>query len=181
MNRLYIGIDNGLHGGIVFLENGKITNMYDMPIIKTKDKTLYNISEIIRIIKLYKYNDNMVVILEQAHARPISGRTQCFNTGYGFGLMQGIISTLNIPLLIVSPQRWQKYLLVGINTGDTKTNTYVFCQRTFPDIDFLRGRKKFHDGLCDAAALSFYGYKTNDITNNIFTKMKPINFSIYSK
>ena len=53
-NKYFIGIDNGLNGGVAILdENSKIVELIRMPIIKTKNKREYDIAEIKNTIIKY--------------------------------------------------------------------------------------------------------------------------------
>lgn len=159
---IFVGIDNGLAGGIVAIKEGKILLKRVMPIIKG-DRNEYDIAEIINIfIELtgQKYpNDDILVILEKAQITPIAGKNSCFSMGYCFGMMQGLLTALNIPFRIVHAKTWQKEVLRDINGNDTKQRSIIFCQRMFPNEDFKATDKctKVHDGLTDACCMAYFG------------------------
>jgi Holliday junction resolvasome RuvABC endonuclease subunit len=160
---LIIGIDNGLKGGIVVIDNNqKIIKKYIMPIIQG-ERNVYDISEIVKIFNEIKYlcefkKVNCIAILEKAHARFVSGKAQCFSTGYCYGVIQGILSSFNIPYKIVSPQQWQKYILKDTN-GDTKQQSILYVTKLYPNENWKESDrcKKYHDGLTDACCLALYG------------------------
>ena len=105
------GIDPGLQGAIVFLIDGKIKEIFDMPTKKIKknkkNKTILDAVELSRIFSTIPKNGK--VYLEIAHAMPGQGVTSMFTTGEMFGhLKQASIDIGIIPVLI-SPQDWKKH------------------------------------------------------------------------
>ena len=160
---LYVGIDNGLSGGIVGInEHQKVAFKYIMPTIKSSGKTEYNVQEIDNIFKCHLMDIcNVKVVLEKAHTRPVQGIRSAFTTGFGFGLMQGLLESNKISYEIVSPQEWMKEL--GINSKDEK-GSIKYCQRMFPQEDFrATDRCKIqHDGLTDATCIALVGFRRNN-------------------
>jgi len=93
----------------------------------------------------------------------VSGKRACFMTGFGYGIIQGLLGALKLSYEIVSPNDWQKEILKGLNTGDTKKDSIMFCKRKWPNEDWTPTERstKDHDGLCDAACMSVYCYRLN--------------------
>ncbi len=160
---IFCGVDNGLNGGIVVIDKEqKIIGYTIMPVIKGK-KTEYDIRGIINFFNNLVEPDEVFVALEKAHVRPISGKRASFMTGFGYGLMQGLIESFGFSYEIVSPKDWQKEVLKGMNTGDTKKDSIMFCKRKWPNQSWTATEKskKEHDGLTDAACVSLYGFRKN--------------------
>ncbi len=163
---MYIGVDLGLSGGIVILdENQRVIHKYVMPIIKIKGKSEYDIKTIVQILQgiaIPAAIDDIKVyaVLEKSHVRPISGKRACFTNGFGYGLMQGILESIGISYEIVKPQTWMKEL--EIDSKDKK-GSILFCQRKWPDVDWRATERctKVHDGLTDGAGLALYCYRRN--------------------
>jgi len=158
---IYIGIDNGLSGGIVAInEKQEVILLEVMPVIKGK-KTEYDINQIYNILQNYSF-ENCYVVLEKSHVRPISGKRACFMTGFGYGIIQGMLSALNISYEIVDPKVWQKELITGLG-NDTKTASIQFCKKKFPTVDLTPTERsvKPHDGLSDALCMAVYCYRLN--------------------
>jgi len=166
--KYFMGIDNGLNGGIVVLdENQNIVKKYIIPIIKIGNKNEFDIQKINKIFKdidaKCEAEENIVyTCLEHAHVRPISGKRACFTTGFCFGLMQGILEALNISYEIVNPKIWQKEIFQG-SVSDTKQASIVFCQRKWTNEKWsaTERSKKAHDGMTDAACMALYCYRQN--------------------
>jgi len=159
---LFVGIDNGLNGGIAIINNAQsVMGKWIMPVIKG-NKTEYDVNRIVEILKEVTDKRTTFVMLEKAHVRPISGKRACFMNGFGYGLMQGILSSLGMSYEIVDPKVWQKELFEGV-TNDTKTASINFCKKKFPDIDLKATEKssKDHDGIADALCMAVYCYRKN--------------------
>ena len=159
-NKLYLGIDNGLDGGIVGIDgDGHCSFKKIMPTISGRDsKRIYDIPAMISTLTVFKERIRMV-ILEKSQAFPGQGRTSAWSTGHGQGIWEGIIMTLNIPCSIVGPQSWQRVIFRDMNFTETKQASLLACQRLFPNESWLateRSRRP-HDGLTDAACLAEYG------------------------
>lgn len=162
MNNLYVGIDPGLSGGVVAL-NDRQEVVYNniMPVIKGK-KTEYNIQDIIYMFDTFHHYDNIYVVLEKQHPRPISGKRACFMTGYGFGMLQALIEKEKFSYEIINPTVWMKEIFKGMDTKDKKASV-MFCKRKWPKIDWTATErsKKEHDGKTDAACLALHCYRRN--------------------
>ena len=88
---LIIGIDPGISGSICFFEDGKITDVIEMPtmIEGKKNKKQVNGSQIYNeILKRIKNLDkkDVKVVIEQVSAMPGQGVTSMFNFGQSFGI-----------------------------------------------------------------------------------------------
>lgn len=90
--------------------------------------------------------------VEKVGAHPGQGVVSMFTFGAHYGAALGALEALGVPLLLVSPQRWQKALL-DPGGGDTKARSLATARRRFPALDLAR--KKDH-GRADAALLSLY-------------------------
>ena len=90
---------------------------------------------------------------------PGQGVRSTFSIGFGFGIWQGLLTALQMPFELVSPQRWQREMFAGVNRDDTKAASALVAQRLRPDVDWRatpRCRKP-HDGLTDAFCIAEYG------------------------
>ena len=111
---LIIGIDPGISGSICFLDNGKILDVIEMPIMTDGKKNkkqvngsqVYN--EITKRIKQFEKNQIRVVI-EHVSAMPGQGVTSMFNFGQSFGILKGICTAMQLPMYFVRPAKWKKY------------------------------------------------------------------------
>jgi len=159
----YVGIDNGLNGGIVLLnEDGIVIDTFNMPVLKM-EKTEYDIKGIVTILKgiynSYEYG-TVKVYLEKAHVRPVQGIRAAFTTGFGLGIMEGILESLGLSYEVVNPTVWMKSVFEGNYSKENKKYSMIFAQRKWPNTEWHKG-KNIHDGLTDAACIGYYGYLKN--------------------
>jgi len=86
--------------------------------------------------------------------------TATFNTGRGYGALEGLLAGLQIPYTLVHPRSWQPRMLAP-GKGDTKARAVLACEALFPRLDLRRsalGRKP-HDGICDALLIATFGQR----------------------
>ena len=99
-----IGIDPGLSGGIAVLENNKVLNIFDMPVMSEgkKNKRQLNSAQLVSLIKEnIKLNEEIAVVVEQVNAMPGQGVTSMFNFGQTFGAIKGVCAALELPIFLL--------------------------------------------------------------------------------
>jgi hypothetical protein len=166
---LSIGIDNGLDGAVVVLDNKmRVISWTDTPVIdlgkKSKRKRIFGISAMASIIHDVQWLHNTKRIrafIEFAQAMPKQGVSSTFKTGLGFGLWQGICAGLGLPFEVIHPRTWTKEMLRDMPAGEPKARSMAKCQQLFPDIPLVkpRGRVLSLDGRADAALIAAYGLR----------------------
>ena len=136
-----IGIDPGLSGGIAILDDLKIFDMFDMPIMSEgkKNKNQLNSAQLVNIIKKHIVLGKTFVIVEQVSAMPGQGVTSMFNFGQTFGSIKGICAALNLPIFYVRPAKWKKHFEL-INSSKDASRTKVI--EMYPAISSRLSRKK---------------------------------------
>lgn len=170
MPRIVAGIDPGLNGGITFIEEYtspgvvqvplKIVS-YPMPTLKVGTHTVIDslaVAAMLRPAEGYPDINTLIVMIEKVGAMPGQGVTSMFTFGYGAGILEGICAALRIPYKLVTPQTWQKKILVGLPKGEGGKSSVLYCQRKFPQVDWKASSrcKKAHDGMTDSACLAVY-------------------------
>lgn len=176
MSRIYCGVDNGVSGGIACIFEGESMEVIDMPVVtmlgpaKARKKAVEGEEKKKRNpskrrdydgVALRKYflelskRGELYVILEKAQAFPKQGAVSSYTTGWGAGIIYGIVLMLEVPFKIVSPKTWQKVFFEGMGK-DTKINSYLVASRLFPGVEFTTPRGKRIDGRTDAALLAEY-------------------------
>ena len=101
----------------MFLDNGKILDVIEMPIMTDGKKNkkqvngaqVYN--EVTKRIKYFEKNQIRVVI-EHVSAMPGQGVTSMFNFGQSFGILKGICTAMQLPMYFVRPAKWKKNILI---------------------------------------------------------------------
>lgn len=157
-----IGIDPGLTGALILLEESNkhqyhcvfISEMPVMPLGKNKHQV--NSAEVARIMKAYQTHCghlgyHPIVYLERVTAMPEQGVTSMFNFGMSYGVIQGVVQALNMPLVLVSPGIWKKR--AGI-IGKDKDYARTIAQQLWPGVPL--GLKK-DIGKADALLIARFG------------------------
>jgi hypothetical protein len=98
-----VGIDPGKNGGIVIIENKKV-ELHKCPV------DIHMMASILRHVKATSWIDNVkaIVAIEKVWAFPTDARSAAFKFGVNYGIWKGIIKTLNLPMIEVTPRTWMK-------------------------------------------------------------------------
>ncbi len=164
---IFIGIDPGLGGAVArigHLRHDTISRVrtWDAPTAKDGKHTVLLPVEMKKILvqASFQLDEQCMVFIEKVHAMPKQGVSSSFNFGTGFGLWIGICAGLGLRYELVTPQRWQKEMLAGMQGG--KDASCIRAQELFPEADLKRGprSKKLHDGRSDALLIAEYGRRT---------------------
>ena len=161
---LIIGIDPGISGSICFLDNGKILDVIEMPIMTDgkKNKKQVNGSqvyyEITKRIKQFEKNQIRVVI-EHVSAMPGQGVTSMFNFGQSFGILKGICTAMQLPMYFVRPAKWKKYFNL-LNSEKDASRTRAI--EIFPYFSSQLSRKK-DSNKADAILIASFYHETYKI------------------
>ena len=161
---LIIGIDPGISGSICFLDNGKILDVIEMPIMTDGKKNKKQINgsqvynEITKRIKQFEKNQIRVVI-EHVSAMPGQGVTSMFNFGQSFGILKGICTAMRLPMYFVRPVKWKKYFNL-LNSEKDASRTRAI--EIFPYFSSQLSRKK-DSNKADAILIASFYHETYKI------------------
>ena len=137
-----IGIDPGLSGAIAILENNKVLNIFDIPVMSEgkKNKRQLNSALLVSLLKenIFK-NEEVSVVVEQVNAMPGQGVTSMFNFGQTFGAIKGICAALNLPIFFVRPSKWKKHFEL-INSSKDSSRTKAI--EMYPKLSNQLAKKK---------------------------------------
>ena len=158
---LIIGIDPGISGSICFFEDGKITDVIEMPTMTEgkKNKKQVNGSQIYNEIlkRTNKFQKKDIrVIVEQVSAMPGQGVTSMFNFGQSFGILKGICSAMQLPIYFVRPAKWKKYFNL-INSEKDASRTRAI--EIFPYFSSQLSKKK-DSNKADAILIASFHHET---------------------
>ena len=137
-----IGIDPGLSGAIAILENNKVLNLFDMPVMPEgkKNKRQLNSALLVSLIKdNVNANEEVIVVVEQVNAMPGQGVTSMFNFGQTFGAIKGVCAALQLPIFFVRPSKWKKHFEL-INSSKDSSRTKAI--EMYPKLSNELAKKK---------------------------------------
>ena len=137
-----IGIDPGLSGAIAVLENNKVLNIFDIPVMSEGKKNKRQLNSAL-LVNLLKENINkekeVAVVVEQVNAMPGQGVTSMFNFGQTFGALKGICAALELPIYFVRPSKWKKHFEL-INSSKDASRTKAI--EMYPKLSNQLSKKK---------------------------------------
>ncbi|WP_440922173.1 crossover junction endodeoxyribonuclease [Candidatus Pelagibacter sp.] len=161
---LIIGIDPGISGSICFLDNGKILDVIEMPIMTDgkKNKKQVNGSQVYNEInkRIKQFEKNQIrVVIEHVSAMPGQGVTSMFNFGQSFGILKGICTAMQLPMYFVRPAKWKKYFNL-LNSEKDASRTRAI--EIFPYFSSQLSRKK-DTNKADAILIASFYHETYKI------------------
>jgi crossover junction endodeoxyribonuclease RuvC len=160
-----IGIDPGLSGAIAVLEDNKIQDIFDMPVMPEgkKNKRQLNSAQLVKLLKdNIKKDEEAVIIVEQVNAMPGQGVTSMFNFGQTFGAIKGICAALGLSIFFVRPAKWKKHFEL-INSSKDASRTRAI--EMYPSFSNQLSKKK-DVNKSDAILIARF-YSETRITDNI--------------
>ena len=152
---MYIcGIDPGFTGGVAFIAtHEKYGRCHRMPLqkIKTSARSKRKIDgeELAGIMEHYK---PCHAVIENVHSFPGQGIAGMFAFGRGFGALEGILESLEVPISYVSPIVWKRYY--GLIKMD-KDASRILAEKKF-GMEF----KKVESGMAEAMLIAQWKLET---------------------
>ncbi len=153
---MIVGIDPGLDGAIAFLKDSlELVLAEDMPTYAgTGTRREVNESELAKILKrAYSSGGHDAVYLERVSAMPGQGVSSMFSFGCSYGIVRGVLSALEFPYELVTPQSWKKR--AGL-IGRDKDAARSMAQQLYPTAPLAR---KKDIGRADAILIARFGKK----------------------
>lgn len=161
--QVWIGIDPGLTGAFAIIRGASVV-FVDMPTIAVKsgkkNRNEYDAAAIVRILEQASpITLTVMVAIERQQAMPATlhgreqGGTSVFRTGFGFGLLCGILAGLRMPYELVAPVSWKKALMA--DAPKDKGASIIAACRLFPHAAEGLKRKKDH-ARSDALLIAEY-------------------------
>jgi len=135
LNKFYIvGIDPGKRGAIAFLNKNTLeAEIYSMPQF---------VLDLVDILKS-KQENIFFAVIEKQQSFPKQGVKSIFNLGIHYGIILGILTTLQIPYEEISCHKWQKEMIGGNKIkGKTKEFSLKKAKALFPYLDIGKDHNK---------------------------------------
>lgn len=153
---LWIGIDPGQSGGIAFLydiddETGVSSYAHKCP------DTVQDIRTLVKgFTAPYGLNPHsMFASLERVHALPQNAVRSAFKFGVNYGQWLGILASLEVPYIEVTPHKWMKhYGAMPKERIKRKNHLKHLAQQRFPTV-------KVTLAVSDALLIALYGKETS--------------------
>ena len=147
-----VGIDPGKSGGLVKIHSrNNECSMHKCP------DTTEGMSSLLKNAKDSAFKDNLpiLVAIEKVHAFPTDARSSAFKFGMNYGMWLGIIGSLNIPLIQVTPQMWMKsYAPLPKIKQERKKKIKEIATEIFEDV--YNNEKRITYAISDAALIALW-------------------------
>ncbi len=122
-DRLFVGIDPGVGGGIAVLrEDGYVVKAVKMP--ETYADILWELTDLPGHLQR--------AVLERVSASPQMGVVSAFTFGRGYGALEMALTAVHVPFDLVTPRKWQQYMVCL--TGGDKNVSKRRAQQIFPEV-----------------------------------------------
>jgi len=169
----YVGIDCGLSGafGIIDMDKARV---YGTPIptywYTLKSGARRRQYDYIAIRKILEAHKDAIVTIEQQFPLPLAFKkadgveqkqraTSLFTTGYGFGVLMGMLACIDITTNLVHPKTWQAAFFKREIGKTTKEQALEVIKVLFPNVDLYSSERSTvpHSGIVDAILIAEYG------------------------
>jgi crossover junction endodeoxyribonuclease RuvC len=149
-----IGIDPGLSGAIVVLQDDTPIEWMAMPTMKIGSANRVNASALAAFIRTHIYGDEKIyAYVELVSSMPKQGVASMFSFGHSAGVIQGVLGAFEIPVTMVTPMMWKKRSgLVGMDKDASRVKAIQMWPH-WRDLD----KKGKGQALADAALIAKYG------------------------
>lgn len=161
---IVIGIDPGYSGGVAFYDPlvKRLVAVMPMPTI-TDNGVLTTIMDkkpkievdghLLARALLRHREDVSVVAIEKVASSPQMGVVSSFRFGQGFGVVQGVVAALGLPVKYIFPGVWKP----GMGLSADKEDSTAKAISLFPEWEnTFRGRMNKSAGLAEAALIAHY-------------------------
>ena len=149
-----IGIDPGLSGAVVVLQDDLPTEWYRMPTMKTGSANRVNAAALAAIIRRSIFDDEETrAYVELVSSMPGQGVASMFSFGHSAGVIQGVLGAYRMPVKMVTPQSWKKR--AGL-IGKDKESSRTLAIQMWPEWRDL-DKKGVGQAFADAAFIALFG------------------------
>jgi crossover junction endodeoxyribonuclease RuvC len=147
-----IGIDPGLNGALVALQNGHPIEWTMMPTYMVGTHRRVNCAAVAAWLKQFPAEDTKVY-MELVGAMPGQGVVSMFSFGHAAGSIMGVLGALDQSVRLIPPQQWKKLAKL---TGKDKDASRSLAIQLWPE---WRAMDKKGEGqaYADAALIAEYG------------------------
>lgn len=163
MSELYLGVDNGLSGGLCVISGSLIIAKTIMPVKKARKGREIDIVATwnwIHDTVQYHNLDKLHAIVEEPGGS--KSYKAAVSMAASFHALRAMFELNKIKFTRITPQKWQKPLLKA-KAGDTKPAALRLAQKLWPNESWLASKRCSvpHDGLVDSALIAFWAKDNN--------------------
>lgn len=155
MDVVTIGIDPGLSGAVVAIQNGQPIEWIRMPTYQIGSHKRVNCAALASWIGDLMFCREVNAVVEMVGAMPGQGVTSMFSFGHATGSIMGVLEAMDILVFLVTPQKWKKNAgLIG-KDKDAARSKAIELWPAWRALD----KKIEGQAYADAALIALYGGK----------------------
>ncbi len=165
--KIYMGIDPGLSGGIAIIENTVPLVVMEMMITTNGEIDVIRLRKELR--KILRQVDHCYI--EKSQPMPQQSANSTFNYGKGYGMIRALLDISAVPYQEIAPLKWKReYSLVnkGKNKpkkkkASIKAESIAVARKLFPklpDETFITPRGRMKDGVAEALLIAEFCRRT---------------------
>ena len=153
---IILGIDPGLSGALAFLDTKTgVIAVEDMPtvtVLRNRKEKREVSPQLVAAMVVKRHVE--AAFLEKVNAMAGQGVSSVFSFGRSFGMIEGILAALKMPVTFVAPATWVK----GVARSPGKDASRARAMELFPyNVDYFKRKKD--DGRADAALIACWGLR----------------------
>ncbi len=163
---IYIGIDNGLTGGIAVLQEGRLS-LDVMPVLNDGKKNRVDVIRLMRILQVQYKSDCTSFIVYESPAGSKSVKA-AVSMADSFARVESVLILQAYKREPITSRKWQKLFwsvpkMAKGQKFDTKAAALNKAKQLWPNQDWRKNErcKVAHDGLVDAALIAEYCRRTH--------------------
>ena len=155
---IYLGIDNGISGGLVAISDVAglpPIAMLTMPPMAARRATEIDILAVDRWVRaLAAGNSGLTVVIEEPGGSQSSKAARSMEGS--FQALRAMCQLRNLRWHRITPQSWQRVMLPGCKAGETKARALAAARALWPGEKWLATERstKPHEGLIDGALIA---------------------------
>ncbi len=160
--QVVIGIDPGQTGACAVIADGLLIDVFDMPTMrKTAGKgnqvDAQQLAARLRGVLQQHQGAWFCAAMEHVWSSPQMGVTSAASFGRSIGVVEGVLATLGVNVVTVTPQKWKKYFdLIGMDKKAALN--IVRSSRDERTREWFKLEK--HIGRADATLIGLYAHRT---------------------
>lgn len=157
MKTMTIGIDNGISGGIAAVgQSGHLIAWSPMPIQSARNGNEIDVNRIVDWIDTTTggRRESAVYCVEEPGGSKSSKAAK--SMAGSFHAIRAVLEMLCVRWHRITPQKWQKEMIPGCKSGDTKPRALAAAKQLWPEERWLASDRcrTPHDGGIDAALIA---------------------------
>lgn len=148
---MHVAIDPGATGSIAWLEGQHLIEVRDLPVAKVNGRSVLMPAALAEMLREPGRMPDRAIV-ERMASRPSDGKVAAFALGRNFGMLQGVLAAMGIPVELVTPAKWKGAMKLSQDKGASRS----MAMELWPGAarEFMRVKD---DGRAEAALLGRWG------------------------